>query len=229
MRQILLLGILIFSFQKISAQVNEKKIGSWYVYAFNADLNNSLWGFQGDVQHRNWNVSSDLEQLLLRGGVHYTPKNTRFKLTLGYAYILSSAYDSRSYSNHENRIYQEVRFPHIVGKRFHFSHRLRFEQRFVQRQNFRTRIRYAFGIDISLNSTLIIKKTWFVSLYDEVFINGQKAISDTVQVDYFDRNRAYVGLGYVISDHLKGVLGFMHQNTERYAKNQLQVSLLHSF
>lgn len=73
------------------------------------------------------------------------------------------------------------------------------------------------------------KKTWFISAYDEIFINGQKNIGNNNEVTIFDRNRAYLGLGYAISSHLRTRLGFMRQNTSNWDKNQLILSLQHSF
>ena len=224
----LIFFLLLIGSQRVFAQVNENKLGIWYMYAFNADLNNSLWGFQGDIQHRNWNISNDLEQLLLRGGVHYTPKDTRLKITAGYAYIKSSFYGSDDTQNHENRIYQEVRFPHKIGSRFYMSHRIRFEQRIIQNQDFRTRFRYALGLDLALNNRLMIPKTWFISAYDEIFINGQKDTGNNVEVDILDRNRAYIGLGYIFSSHIKSTIGLLHQSTSNWSKNQFVVSLIHT-
>ncbi|MFB9051666.1 DUF2490 domain-containing protein [Formosa undariae] len=203
-------------------------MGSWFMYAFNTEINESQWGFQGDIQHRNWNVSGDLEQLLLRGGVHYTPKNSRLKLTAGYAYIQSGYYDSSEIQNHENRIYQEARIPQKIGSRFYLAHRFRFEQRIVQNQDFRTRFRYALSIDVPINNRLLIPKTWYVTVYDEIFINGQKDIGNDIQVDLFDRNRAYFGIGYIISPHLKSTFGFLRQSTSTWSKNQFVLSLFHN-
>ena len=44
-------------------------MGAWYMYFFNTTINESLWGIQGDIQFRNWDMGGDLEQLLLRGGL----------------------------------------------------------------------------------------------------------------------------------------------------------------
>lgn len=210
-------------------QVNEKVLGSWLTYAFNADLNNSNWGFQGDFQLRNWKLATDLEQLLLRSGVHYTPTNTRLKFTLGYAYVKSSYYGSSKTQNQENRIYQEIRYPHKVGDRYYLSHRFRFEQRFIERQDFRTRFRYAFGIDIPLNKTLLTSKTWFATAYDEVFINGQRDIGNDTEVDLLDRNRVFLGLGYTITTQIRTTFGFLRQNTQHWSKNQIVLSFIQSF
>ena len=81
------------------AQINQDKTGAWYMYFFNTTFNDSQWGFQGDIQHRNWNKGGDLEQLLLRGGLTYQPKETNIKFTLGYANITSGVYgDDKSSS-----------------------------------------------------------------------------------------------------------------------------------
>ena len=53
------------------------------MYFFSADLGDKGFGVQGDIQYRNWNFGGDLEQLLLRGGLTYKPKNANVKFTLG--------------------------------------------------------------------------------------------------------------------------------------------------
>ncbi|WP_435134718.1 DUF2490 domain-containing protein [Formosa sp. A9] len=222
------LASLLFSIS-VCAQKQDGELGSWFVYTFNSDFDNSLWGINGDIQYRNWNVTGLTQQLLIRGGGHFTPKNSRFKFTLGYAYISSHYRDNGEFKNSENRIYQEIRYPSKLGERLYLVQRVRIEQRFIQNENFRTRFRYSLGIDLPLNHRLLIKNTWFVSFYDEVFFNGQKEISDTENVDIFDRNRLYLSLGYVFSAHLKMSLGFLNQVTTETNKNQLTLTVAHTF
>src|SRR5690606_35126497 len=75
--------LIFFFFGAISlnAQVNDDKLGAWYMYFWNTQLKESTVGFQGDIQYRNWNLGGDLEQLLLRGGITYTPKNANIRST----------------------------------------------------------------------------------------------------------------------------------------------------
>ena len=111
MKHLYLIVILLGFSKALFSQVNEDKLGAWYIYTFNSKINNSQWDIKGDVQYRNWNIMGDLEQLLLRGGVSYSPKSTHANLTVGYAFIASGEYGvSNSYSK-ENRIYQEVILP----------------------------------------------------------------------------------------------------------------------
>ena len=73
---------------------DQNKMGAWYMYFYNATFNESCWGIQGDIQYRNWNTFGDLEQLLIRSGITYQPKNEKIKFTLGYANITTGEYGS---------------------------------------------------------------------------------------------------------------------------------------
>ena len=70
----------ILYFSKAQAQIDESKIGAWYMYFYNGTFKESPWGIQGDVQFRNWDAGSDLEQLLIRSGFTYKPKGICSKL-----------------------------------------------------------------------------------------------------------------------------------------------------
>ncbi|MDA8566246.1 DUF2490 domain-containing protein [Schleiferiaceae bacterium] len=213
----------------MNAQNQEDQTGGWYMYFFNTTLNDSPWGIQGDLQHRNWNIAGDLEQLMLRGGLTYSPQNANIKFTLGYGNITTGAFGSDNTSTAESRFYQEALFPVKFGKRFYTNHRFRYEQRFVENQDFRTRFRYNLFLNIALNKANMEKNTIYLALYNELFMNGQRTIGNGNTVEFFDRNRLYGAVGYVIQDGLKVQLGVMNQTTDSWGKNQIQLSLHHSF
>lgn len=213
---------------QISAQeTNQDDLGAWYMYFFNGNINNS-WGVQGDIQYRNFNLGGDLEQLLLRTGIYYKPKNTDILLTLGIANITTGTIGESEISFNENRIYQEALLPQKVGI-FHFNHRFRYEQRFIENQNFRTRFRYNILLNIPLNKKKIEAQTIYLALYNELFINGERNIGSNRTVPLFDRNRIYSGLGYQINPKVRIQIGYMNQSLETSGKNQLQFSLHHNF
>ena len=133
-----------------NAQIDEDKLGAWYMYFFNTTLKESAWGVQGDIQYRNFDLGGDLEQLLIRGGLTYAPKSAAIKFTLGYGNITTGTYGSQDATSQESRIYQEALFPVRFGKRFYTNHRFRFEQRFVEDQDFRTRYRYNIFLNVAL-------------------------------------------------------------------------------
>ncbi|MDQ3072573.1 MAG: DUF2490 domain-containing protein [Bacteroidota bacterium] len=209
------------------AQINEDKMGAWYMYFFNTTFKESRWGVQGDIQYRNWNMGGDLEQLLLRGGVTYQPESANIKFTLGYGNVTTGNYGLDNSTTIENRIYQEALFPVQFGKRFYTNHRFRFEQRFNEKQNLRTRYRFNLFLNVALNKPEMEKGTVYLALYNELFMNGQRNIGNGATVELFDRNRLYSAVGYMINKSLQVQVGMMNQTTDHWSKNQLQLSLHH--
>lgn len=228
-----LLLSLLFSFFSIFAfsqsGPDEDQLGTWYMYFYNKSFKNSQFGIQGDFQLRMWNPFNDLEQLLLRSGITYTPKNADILFTLGYANITTGAFGESNETVMENRVYQEALFPTKVGSRFLFTNRIRYEQRWVESQDLRTRFRYNLFLNIPLNGSALEKGVVYLALYNEIFINGQRDIGEGRTVELFDRNRLYLGGGYGLLSNLRVQGGWMLQTTDSWSKSQLQVSLHHKF
>ena len=225
-----LLFITLLSFSvPASAQVDEDQTGAWYMYFWNTGFGESNWGLQGDVQYRNWDLGGDLEQLLLRGGLTYSPSGENVRFTLGYGHITSGAFGEYSGTTTESRIYQEALLPQKVGSRFYLTHRFRYEQRWVESQDFRTRYRYNLFLNIPLNQADLSKNALYLALYNELFINGEREIGNGNRVEFFDRNRFYSALGYSLRDNLRVQLGYMEQTLNTFSKGQIQVSLHHTF
>lgn len=223
MKHLLLSLGLFLSFNAFS-QIEESKLGSWYMYFYNANFKESNFGVQGDFQYRNWNTIGDLEQLLLRSGVTYKPEAAPVLFTLGFANITTGTPGESSSTVNENRVYQEALINQTLLQRVHLAHRFRYEQRWVENQDFRTRLRYNLFINVGLNSKELVPKTLYAAFYNELFINGERD-NGIAEVELFDRNRTYFGLGYVISNSSKVQLGWMRQETQTFTKNQLQFSL----
>ena len=233
MRRTFVLFVSIFLFSNISMRaqgVDEDQLGAWYMYFWNTDFKDSEWGIQGDFQYRDWQVLGDREQLLLRSGVTYAPKNSGIKFTLGYANISTGVFGTDIDDPVvENRIYQEGLFSNTILKRVFLTHRFRYEQRWVEDQDFRTRYRYNLFANVPINKLSLEKAAFYGAFYNEMFINGQRDIGDGRSVQFFDRNRTYFGLGYVIKKNLRTQLGWMRQTSNAISKAQLQFSVHHSF
>ena len=222
----LILPLFLLCFFSNYSQVDESQTGAWYMYFYTHQFKNSQFGIQGDFQYRDWQGLGDKEQLLLRSGFTYTPKKANIKFTLGYGNVTSGAPGSSDDTSSESRIYQEALFPSKFG-RFHLTHRFRYEQRFVENQDFRTRYRYNLFINIPINKAELVSKAFYAAFYNELFINGQEDIGDGRSVELFDRNRTYLGLGYVLNDKIRFQLGWMNQKTTNFGKAQLQFSMHH--
>lgn len=223
--------------------VDGDQLGAWYMYFWNArfgdgdaDDGESNWGLQGDVQVRQWNIAGDLEQLLLRGGLTYTPDDVAGTFTLGYANITTGQFgEDFDGTVNENRVYQEALLPHRIADRVLLTHRFRYEQRFNEGQDFRTRFRYMLFLNVPFNGTSLGEGIWYAALYNELFVNGERGIGKAPGTDiersvtFFDRNRTYLGVGYGISDKMRVQLGVMRQTVNAWDKEQLQFSLHHTW
>ena len=232
MRTLLLMLILLLNVPLDTAAqtpVDEDDMGAWYMYFFNAKFGDSQWGLQGDAQCRNWDLGGDLEQLLLRAGGTWTSSTGNAIVTLGYANITSGEFGSSDSTSYENRVYQEALLKQTVGSRLKLRHRFRYEQRWVENQEFRTRFRYAIFADIPLNRTNLKQGAWYLAFYNEIFLNGERDIGNGRRVEVFDRNRTYGALGHSLTNRLKIQAGYMHQSSNSIDKGQFQLSLHQSF
>jgi len=212
----------------VVAQADDHELGAWYMYFFDARFDNSRWGFQGDVQSRNWDICCDVRQLLARGGLTWHTKDNSATLVLGYARFFNGESGPSSANFYENRIYQDILLPQKLSERIFLRHRFRFEQRWIEDQDFRTRFRYTIFADVPLNMTSLKKGAWYLAFYNEIFFNGERDIGNGKQVETFDRNWLYGALGYSLSDTLRLQGGYMYEYTDTTTKGQLQFSL-HQF
>lgn len=230
-KSLLLLITILTGFFNVKAQgPDEDQLGAWYMYFYNTNFKDSQWGLQGDFQYRDWRGLGDREQLLLRSGITFIPKESGVKFTLGYANISTGQFGTEIDNPvGENRIYQEALFSNTLFTRLLLTHRFRYEQRWVESQDFRTRYRYNLFLNVPLNNTTLAKNTYYLALYNEIFINGERNIGNGQQVQFFDRNRTYLGIGYALSDKIRLQLGWMEQTTNKWQKGQLQFSLHHTF
>jgi hypothetical protein len=218
-----------FFISKATAQFDEDQTGAWYIYNWGTNFGETRFGAQGDIQYRNWDLIGDLEQLLIRGGMTYSPSTANVKFVLGYGHITSGAFGDSDATSTESRIYQEANLPQKLGTKIFLNHRFRYEQRWVETQNFRTRYRYNLSLTLPLNQPDLTQNAVYLALYNELFINGQRDIGDNRQVELFDRNRLYGALGYSLRNNLRLQLGYMEQTTDNWSKGQLQLSLHHTF
>ncbi|MGD1890730.1 MAG: DUF2490 domain-containing protein [Cyclobacteriaceae bacterium] len=231
MQKILLIGVTLLLALPGYAQngPDEDQLGAWYMYFFQKRFGDSQFGLQGDYQFRYWNIGNDLEQILLRTGATYRPRNADILFTLGYANITTGTPGESTERTTENRIYQAALFPQKNGDRFLLTNRIRYEQRWVEEQDFRTRYRYNLFVNVPFNDTKLAQRVVYLALYNELFINGQTDIGDGRTVQFFDRNRTYLGMGYGLLDNLRVQAGWMKQTTANWSKGQAQLSLHHNF
>ena len=210
--------IILFLINIFSVKSQENNIGNWLIYLGNKELNSSL-NWHHEIQHRNYNILGELEQLLVRTGLGYNV-NENNNILLGYGFIDSRniAIESNEILKvNEHRIYQQFISKQAIGK-IKIQHRYRFEQRFIE-DDFKLRYRYFLSLNIPLLKT---NKKYYISAYNEIFIN-------TSQENTFDRNRIYGGLGYQLNSNIKLELGYMNQIFNTSSRDQVNVICFFNF
>ena len=210
--------IILFLINIFSVKSQENNVGNWLIYLGNKELNSSL-NWHHEIQHRNYNILGELEQLLVRTGLGYNV-NENNNILLGYGFIDSRniAIESNEILKvHEHRIYQQFISKQAIGK-IKIQHRYRFEQRFIE-DDFKLRYRYFLSLNIPLLKT---NKKYYISAYNEIFINAS-------QENTFDRNRIYGGLGYQLNSNIKLELGYMNQIFNTSSRDQVNVICFFNF
>lgn len=191
--------------------------GNWINYYGNKKLKSGL-NWHHEAQYRNYNAIGDLEQLLLRTGLGYNLTENNNNILLGYGFIRSENYigdtDEKAIIN-EHRIYQQFITRQSFG-RVSFQHRYRFEQRFVE-DIFKMRFRYFLSTNVALTNPTIIDNTFYLSAYNEIFLNTSNTI--------FDRNRLYGGIGYKLNDNLRFEVAYMNQFLNKRQSDQLNINI----
>jgi hypothetical protein len=198
----------------------KSEIGNWLIYFGNQKLNQN-WNWHNEIQYRNYDFFGDTNQLLLRTGIGYNLTENNDNVLLGYAFVNTHKYipnsDQKIESN-EHRIFQQFITKQNFG-RFYLLHRYRLEERFIS-DDFQVRLRYFMNINMPLNKKTLDKNAIYLSAYNEIFVNTEKP--------FFDRNRIYVALGFVINKNFKVEAGVMSQILEQSNRNQFQIVIFNN-
>ena len=211
--------VLLMHFSNISF-AQKSDAGNWFIYFGNQKINKK-WNWHNEVQYRNYNFIGDMNQLLLRTGIGYNLTENNNNILLGYGFINTQKYLTNSNEKvgvNEHRIFQQF----ITRQKFnrvYLQHRYRIEERFLP-GDFQMRFRYLFGFNIPINKTTMDENTFYLSAYNEIFINGKNNL--------FDRNRLYGAVGYVVNKNIKAEAGFMAQTLETSNRNQFQIVLFNN-
>lgn len=212
----LLLIIFIISTTIIYAQDNgEKRLGSWAMLFTNNKLSETL-SLHAEAQYRNYEFGANFNQLLLRTALNYD-FSEKATASFGYGYITTDGTfeePTGEENTTEHRLYEQFILRNSLGK-FKFSHRYRLEQRFINRpqgeNSTEHRARYFLRVTYPLNDT------WFLTAYDEIFIN--------LQNDFFGQNRLYGALGYNFSPNLSTQVGYLKNDFAIDTFDRFQVAV----
>lgn len=188
-----------------SAQV-ERNAHGWFQYMGDHPFSKtSRWGLHLEGQWRRHDLVLAGQQLLLRPAINFKI-NEAFAVSAGYASVNTYRYGRYplAKSNHENRIYEELRFRHDAGK-VKVMHRTRFENRFEAGGLYENRFRYM------LRGTVPLKGKNSLVLFDEVFV----PVSPKNFPKPRDQNRLAILWGRTINPFWRVETGYMLQTVEQ--------------
>lgn len=206
----------------ISAFAGNNDAGNWYMFFNQIRLSNRL-SLHTEIQWRNYDLLSDTEQLLLRGGINAHLGANAFA-TAGYGRIDNYHENKTDFPGiqiEENRTWQQFLMRNSLG-RIAFEHRYRLEQRWLRGKQdiYLDRVRYLLRATVPISNKTLMEKTFFLSFYNEVFIHFAPGP--------FDRNRLYGALGYQFRPGLNIQLGYLAQTVQTTTRSYLQTAVFYN-
>jgi hypothetical protein len=181
-----LLLVAIISF---TASAQNNKTGTWGILTVLMPGDSAhRWGGYSELQVRsNGPAFNQFQYYEAKAGISYD-LDKYFTALIG-----GGRYTTYDYNNLgagpttiEARMWEQMSVSQYLS-RIKLEHRYRIEQRWLN-GIYRNRFRYRLNLFIPLNSKKIEAKTWFVSVFDEIFLNNKEP--------NFERNRISAALGY---------------------------------
>jgi hypothetical protein len=204
--------------QSTSPRIYTQNHNTWFMY--NGDHKFAKkWGLHLEAQIRRADGLAQSQQWMFRTGLNYHISPTAFA-SVGYAYVETYPYGAFAAKSKfpENRLWEQVQLKHTQGK-VEIVNRFRLEQRYVNApisKNgvfsagpavYSNRFRLLNRFSVPFKGKSIGDKSFYLTAYDELFVNFGKKVN----MNIFDQNRAFLGLGYKIPKIGKLEFGYLNQ------------------
>ena len=216
-----LLTLLMLVSSAVCAQ--DSKTGTWGIATVVLPGDSShKWGGYAELQLRANGAFSQFQYYEAKAGISYDlDKNFIALFGTGTYHTYDYTDLSAGPTTNEFRIWEQMTVNQFLY-RLKFEHRYRIEQRWVN-GDYRNRFRYRLNMFIPLNNTKIVAKTWFISVFDEVFFNNK--------APNFERNRISAALGYQFDKKWILQAGWINQRnytvTQSSGKNNIMLMLMY--
>lgn len=173
------------------------------------------WGGYIELQARSNEFFNQFFYYETKGGISYdVAKNYTALLGAGRYFTDDEAAFNQAQIT-EFRMWEQMTVSQYLD-RLKIEHRYRAEQRW-QNGIYRNRFRYRLSLAIPLNHPKIEAKTFFIAIFDEIFLNNK--------APHFERNRFSAGFGYQFDKAMSLQVGWLNQYnfnlTSAGAKNNL--------
>lgn len=177
----------------LQAQGSSAALGGWYAVDGRWEPTDQRWGVEMDLQLRGFEVADDFAQASVRGGIVFEPPALPGEWVVGAAWFVNGNEGPDETLLEELRLYQTVVLEQVLSRHLRLGHRLRAEQRWPDRDGFRTRYRYRVGLETPLARAGRDDEV-FLILSDEILLNGETTLADGRPVGRLDENRSYLAL-----------------------------------
>ncbi len=179
------------------------------------------WGGYIELQARSNEFFNQFYYFETKGGVSYDFANNYTGLIGTGRYITNENGNMGQLPVSEFRLWEQLTINSFLD-RVKFEHRYRAEQRWLN-GIYRNRFRYRLNVVVPLNHKKITPGTFFISVFDEVFMNNK--------APHFERNRFSATLGYQFDKAVSMQMGWLNQynfnNTSAGAKNNLAITMMY--
>jgi hypothetical protein len=218
---VLLTLVMVLLFSTANAQNN--KTGTWGIATVVLPGDSTHhWGGYIELQARANTLFNQFFYYETKGGVSYD-------IAKNYTALIGTGrYVTYDYNNldapptvKEFRMWEQLTINSFLD-RIKIEHRYRAEQRWLN-GIYRNRFRYRLNLVVPLNHKKIEAKTFFVSVFDEIFLNNV--------APHFERNRFSAAFGYQFDKSLSVQVGWLDQYnynlTTAGAKNNLAITVMY--
>jgi hypothetical protein len=221
-KAILLMALLL----SLKSTAQTPGLGTWNVVSTKFTLNKQ-WSIMEEAQLRSQQFVHDFNYYEYKAGVGYHfPKTLSVLFGMGHYSTFQPDGDfKKPVIADEFRIWEQFVLTNNIG-RVKLEHRYRVEQRFTSNAGYRNRFRYRINALIPFNNKEIKSKTWYTSLFNEVFLANEGP--------YFEQNRVFYGLGYQVNNKLTVLVGILNRFDQSIShntsfKSAFQTNLIFSF
>ncbi|TSD67788.1 DUF2490 domain-containing protein [Inquilinus sp. KBS0705] len=187
--KIAIIAFILLTVCSFTVNAQDSKLGTWGIATVVMPGDSvHKWGGYSEFQTRtNGALFSQFQYYEAKVGVSYDIDKNFIALLGTGTYHTYDYFDvSKGPITNEYRFWEQMTINQYLS-RLKFEHRYRVEQRWVN-GNYRNRFRYRLNMFIPLNNKKIAAKTYFLSVFDEIFLNNK--------APNFERNRVSAALGY---------------------------------
>lgn len=213
-------SVLVALFATISIAYSQNKNqdqANWFAYIGQIKLSEKI-GIHAEAQFRmDDNLNYTRQNLFRLGGIYHL--SSKLNVGFGYGFISTFSPTFDDYFD-ESRIWQQLVYSHNWKENKNLmNHRIRIEQRFVDRlgdvdQNievvathYQNRFRYLNRNLIHLYNFKNSNNTLYGIIQSEVFLNIGK---NKINSKFFDQNRFFTGFGIHFKEQTRIELGYMN-------------------